>query len=138
MKHWLDRLGYGNNSIEGGIDQFWVSGGLRVSAIEQVQFLEKLYKGDLAASQKGQAFVRDLLPDTKHECFEIKDKTGLASRKNMPRIGWWVGWAKTSEKIIFFALNIDITDKKQYGLRQSIVISLLEQAHLFKSISCKS
>lgn len=138
MGNWLKRLNYGNKSIEGGIDQFWLSGGLRISAIEQVRFLEKLYKGELDASQEGQAFVRDLMPLSKHKCFETRDKTGLAFRKGSPHIGWWIGWAKASQKIIFFALNIDITDKKQYGLRQSIVISLLEQARLFKGISCKS
>lgn len=138
MKYWLNRLSYGNGKIDGGIDKFWLSGELRVSAIEQVDFLEKLYKGSLDASLKGQAFVRDILPVTQHKCFEIKGKTGLAFRKDKPHIGWWIGWAKAQQRVMFFALNIDIKEKKQYGLRQSIVVSLLEQGGLFEENFCAS
>jgi len=42
MKEWLDRLDYGNKDMTGGIDLFWLQGGLRVSAMEQVDFLRKL------------------------------------------------------------------------------------------------
>jgi len=138
MKYWLDRLNYGNANIDGGISNFWLSGGLRISVDEQVQLLEKLYKGQLDASIKGQAFVRDILPVTKHKCFEIRGKTGLAFLKNKPHIGWWIGWAKAQQKVFFFALNIDIKDKKQYGLRQSLVVSLLERPQLFKEKLCAS
>lgn len=136
MKYWLNRLSYGNEKIGGGITKFWLSGDLRVSAVEQVDFLEKLYSGSLDASLKGQAFVRDILPVTQHKCFEIKGKTGLAFRKDKPHIGWWIGWAKAQQRVMFFALNIDIKDKKQYGLRRSIVVSLLEQGGLFEENIC--
>ncbi len=139
MNYWLQRLNYGNGNIDGGISEFWLpGGGLKVSAYEQVTMLEKLYTGQLNASKDGQAFVRDILPVTKHKCFVIKAKTGLAFRKNGPHIGWWIGWAKAQQQVIFFALNIDIKDKKQYGLRQSLAVSLLERAQLFKEKLCAS
>src|SRR4051812_40868150 len=35
MREWLRRLDYGNGDIAGGIDQFWLQGGLRISARDQ-------------------------------------------------------------------------------------------------------
>ena len=42
MREWLDRLEYGNRDTGGGIDHFWLQGGLRISAVEQVRFLHRL------------------------------------------------------------------------------------------------
>src|SRR5690606_19074699 len=41
MHEYLERFGYGNRDISGGIDQFWLTGGLRISAEEQVDFLRR-------------------------------------------------------------------------------------------------
>ncbi len=38
MQAHLDALGYGNRDISGGIDKFWLTGGLRISPHEQIDF----------------------------------------------------------------------------------------------------
>jgi hypothetical protein len=35
MQEWVDRIGYGNRNLSGGIEQFWLTGGLRISAPER-------------------------------------------------------------------------------------------------------
>src|SRR5207245_2037292 len=52
MREWLERLGYGNGDMRGGIDLFWLQGALRVSAMEQVDFLRRLAEGELPMSQR--------------------------------------------------------------------------------------
>ena len=47
MDDWLARLGYGNRDTSGGIDRFWLWGGLRISPIEQIDFLRRLEGGKL-------------------------------------------------------------------------------------------
>ena len=42
MQQHIDAVGYGNRDISGGIDQFWLTGALRISPLEQVQFLQRL------------------------------------------------------------------------------------------------
>ena len=44
MTKYLNRIDYGNNDISSGIDNFWLCGSIKVSAKEQVEFLNKLYK----------------------------------------------------------------------------------------------
>src|SRR5207253_9133030 len=59
MREWLDRLEYGNRGMKGGIDLFWLQGRLRVSAMEQVDFLRRLAEGELPMSQRSQRLVRN-------------------------------------------------------------------------------
>ena len=46
-KEYLTRIQYGNADLSGGVDRFWLDGALRISAMEQVDFLRKLYRNEL-------------------------------------------------------------------------------------------
>src|SRR5690606_28529958 len=58
MREWLDRFDYGNRDMSGGIDQFWLRGGLRISAVQQVEFLRKLAEGRLPVGPRARRLVR--------------------------------------------------------------------------------
>jgi len=47
MKFWLNRANFGNADTTGGIDMFWLTGGLRISPKEQIGFLQRLHDCDL-------------------------------------------------------------------------------------------
>ncbi|HEX3096240.1 MAG TPA: penicillin-binding transpeptidase domain-containing protein, partial [Usitatibacter sp.] len=51
MREGLERLEYGNRDMSGGIDLFWLQGGSRISAMEQVAFLHRLAEGRLPMTQ---------------------------------------------------------------------------------------
>jgi beta-lactamase class D len=53
MQTWLERFDYGNRNIAGGQDMFWLDGDLRISALKQVLFLEKLASGKLRPPPSG-------------------------------------------------------------------------------------
>ncbi|HEY0232415.1 MAG TPA: penicillin-binding transpeptidase domain-containing protein, partial [Dokdonella sp.] len=65
MQKYLHDLDYGNADIGGGIDQFWLTGALRIDPIEQVDFVDRLRRGVLPVSKRSQDVVRDILPMTK-------------------------------------------------------------------------
>ena len=46
-KGYLTRIQYGNADPSGSVDRFWLDGALRISAMEQVDFLRKLYRNEL-------------------------------------------------------------------------------------------
>ena len=58
---WLDRLEYGNRMAGKNVERFWLEGPLAISPLEQVEFVAKLAKGELAASDRSQNKVRDIL-----------------------------------------------------------------------------
>ena len=67
MEEWLKRFRYGNADASSDITRFWLGGPLRVSADEQLDFLARMYRGELPVSPKTLEAVKATLaqgPDT--------------------------------------------------------------------------
>lgn len=60
MKYWLDKANYGNADTSGGIDKFWLTGGLRISPKQQIDFLKRLHDNKLPFSQRSVDIVKKL------------------------------------------------------------------------------
>lgn len=104
MREWLHRLDYGNEDLSGGVDQFWLQGGLRVSAREQVELLYKLAEGRLPMTQRAQRLVRQALVVEKTRDHTLYAKTGTSGGREP--VAWWVGWIeKKGRPIAVFAMN---------------------------------
>lgn len=60
-RQYLSKVRYGNADPSGGIDTFWLSGNLRISAEEQVAFLQRLYRNELPFRVEHQRLVKDVM-----------------------------------------------------------------------------
>ena len=99
MQKYLDLLDYGNRDIGGGIDQFWLTGNLRIDPMQQVDFVDRLRRGVLPVSKRSQELVRDILPVTKVGDATIRAKSGLLGRRaGKPSLGWMVGWTEKGSR----------------------------------------
>ena len=106
MQKYVDLFDYGNRDIGGGIDQFWLTGNLRIDPVQQVDFVDRLRRGALPVSKRSQDLVRDILPVTKAGDTIIRAKSGLlGAETGKPSLGWMVGWAEKGEARTVFALN---------------------------------
>ena len=135
MREWIDRLDYGNRDISGGIDLFWLQGGLRVSAMEQVQFLHRLAEGRLPATQRAQRLVRNALVVEKTRTHTLYAKTGtIDSGRNA--ITWWVGWVERKGRpVAYFALNLEPSSRSVFADRFVIARGILHAAGILPSES---
>ena len=121
MQKYLTAFDYGNHDIGGGIDQFWLTGALRIDPIQQIDFVDRLRRGVLPADKRHQAQVRDILPVTKVGDAVIRAKTGLLGAElGKPSLGWVVGWAETAGEQTVFALNCDVPEPGQAALRMAL------------------
>jgi beta-lactamase class D len=108
MQKFVDLLDYGNHNIGGGIDQFWLTGDMRIDPMQQVDFLDRLRRGVLPVSKRSQELVRDILPTVKVGEATIRYKTGLlGAERGQPSLGWLVGWAEKGNTQTVFAMNMD-------------------------------
>jgi beta-lactamase class D len=108
MADWVTRLDYGNHDISGGIDRFWLSGNLRISPLEQLDFLRRFDGNALPISERTADIVRDIITLDVGPDHVLRGKTGMASPPNEPQeVGWFVGWVELGERRIFFATAID-------------------------------
>jgi beta-lactamase class D len=106
MQHYIDAVGYGNQDISGEIDSFWLDGGLRISQEEQIQFLGRLYEGDLPFSDRAMDIVREIIVLEETDEYKLSGKTGWTSRVE-PQIGWFVGYLEEDGNVYFFATNVE-------------------------------
>ena len=121
MQKYVDLFEYGNRDIGGGIDQFWLTGNLRIDPIEQIDFVDRLRRGALPVSQRSQELVRDILPVTKAGESVIHAKSGLLGAElGKPSLGWMVGWAEKGSANTVFALNMDVREPRHIAARMTL------------------
>ena len=128
MREWIDRLEYGNRDIRGGIDLFWLQGALRVSAVEQVDFLRRLAEGSLPATQRAQRLVRESLVIERTRRYTLYAKTG-SSGTTKNSVWWWVGWVERNGRATaVFAMNFAPAQDSRPQDRSAIGRAVLEAA----------
>lgn len=126
MRVYVSQFGYGNRDIGGNEDSFWLDGKLRISALQQVEFLERLFIGKLPAHPKNLQIVKEMMFLEKIGDATLRGKTGwIPSGDN--KIGWFVGWVERGEESYLFALNLDPNEEKHVAARVSIAKALLAQ-----------
>ena len=107
MQHALDTIGYGNRNIGGGIDQFWLTGALRISPRGQVAVLTRLLHDDLPVSRRSMAIVRAMMVNEATASYTIRAKTGLTTPPGSETVGWWVGWVERGAAAHVFATALE-------------------------------
>lgn len=125
MREYVSRLGYGNEDIGRSVDTFWLKDPLKISAVEQAQFLAKLAQSQLPISESIQQNVREIVLLDQRENLQLYGKTGWENASK-PGIGWWVGWVQKEDRVYTFALNIDIHQASDVSKRIQLGRASLE------------
>ncbi|MBT2338656.1 class D beta-lactamase [Pseudomonas fluorescens] len=103
---YLEKIKYGNQSAVIKVRDYWINGGLEVSAVEQVEFLRKLYRNELPFKPEHLTLTKDIMVTGAGPDWIMRSKTGLGQR-----VGWWVGWIELPAGPVFFAVNIDTPNR---------------------------
>lgn len=106
-REYLQRIGYGNADASGAVDRFWLDGTLRISAVEQLAFLQRLQRNALPFAEAHQRLVKDIMVNSAGRDWILRAKTGWCDGADGP-VGWWVGRVDRPAGALFFALNIDM------------------------------
>ncbi len=108
MADWVTRLDYGNHDISGQPDLFWLKGGLRITPLQQIDFLRRLDGGKLPIQEHTLDVVRDIITLDVTPDYVLRGKTGSAAQPEEPMdVAWFVGWVELGERRVFFATVID-------------------------------
>jgi beta-lactamase class D len=143
----LRRFGYGNQSAGTSADlrHFWLSGPLQISAIEQVDFLNRFRANELDVDRSVQERTKTLLKvgNCGSDCI-IYGKTGAVLPindsgylrngdnsvlpKDIERTGWFVGWMDRPDADggpVVFAHNLDLALPGAMAARTSVAFEIL-------------
>lgn len=116
MQQYLKAVHYGNMTMGGPIDSFWLTGGLRISCDEQIEFLKNFYLDTYHFSPEVIATVKRILIQEDTLGYKLSGKTGWGMMNGEEtggkklNIGWFVGYVEKGEDVYFFATNIEAVD----------------------------
>lgn len=119
MKYWLDKVNYGNADTTGGIDQFWLTGGLRISPKQQIDFLKRLHNNQLPFSQRSVDIVKDIMITKDTLNYTIRAKTGWGGHGKKD-VGWFVGYIETNDNVYYFSNCIQTESENLTNVNRAI------------------
>ena len=76
MQHYLDTVKYGNMTMGGSIDTFWLNNTLQISPDEQTGFVKKLYFAELPFAERTQRIVKTMMLQEETPAYKLYYKTG--------------------------------------------------------------
>lgn len=119
MKYWIDKAQYGNMDTTGGLDKFWLTGGLRITPQQQIDFLQRLHDNKLPFSQRSMDIVKKIMVVKDTSDYVLRAKAGWGMRPNED-IGWYVGYLESNGKPYYF-VNCVQADSTYMSIRENTV-----------------
>lgn len=131
MQEHIDKIGYGNQDISGGLTTFWLRSSLKISAFEQVQLLNQFYAGQLPFSANTAAVVKKNITLANDGRLWLMGKTGSGYQEGKYILGWFVGCVEKNGRRAIFATNIEASDNAHGGRAREITKAVLKELGLF-------
>jgi beta-lactamase class D len=102
MKRYIDTLSFGNKTMGGPIDSFWLNNVIKISPDEQLGLLKRLYFDQLPFRKSTQQQVRNVMLQEDNTAYKLSYKTGWGADEKNNQIGWLVGWVEENKHVYFF------------------------------------
>jgi len=119
MNNYLENIKFGQMIVnDQTIDNFWLVGTSNINSLQQINFLERLYRKELPISNKTNRILRDILKIGTYKDFLLSGKTGFETSSES-HTGWFVGYIERSNELYFFASRIS-PRKKNYEVDEFI------------------
>lgn len=131
LKSYIQRIGYGNKTISGELSSYWLESSLKISPIEQVELLTKLYNNSFGFDPENINAVKDSIRLYSSETGTFYGKTGTGRIDDQDISGWFVGCIETADNTYFFATNIRADDNATGSNAAEISMSILSDMNIW-------
>lgn len=133
MARALAEFEYGNRQLgtASHLTTYWLDDTLRISAVEQVEFLSKLALEEYFLSPDTYTIANDIMVMDRSDQWVMRAKTGWRYDEESMDIGWFVGWLECTNEKYVFAMNMDMPDTRYLSRRKQIIYAALEDIGVF-------
>ena len=105
MKAFVERFGYGNRDTSAWEAPFWIGSTLRISTVEQVEFLDRLFRNEFGVRPGSVAAVEGFMRQEAQDGRVLHFKTGACTDRDAGPEVWLVGFVQNGEERTYFAMN---------------------------------
>lgn len=109
-RYFLDKSNYGNADLSGNIKDFWLQSSLKISPMEQIDFLKKFHHYRLPFSKRNIDIVKNVIVLSNNNNGILSGKTGAGLINDKTVNGWFIGYVEKGNNIYYFASYIQGED----------------------------
>lgn len=129
MEYFFTEIGYGEGNLGDDPDSYWNGSGIKISALEQVELLVKLYSNDFGFS--------DANIDAVIDAMELNDaglygKTGTGRLDDINVAGWFIGFVETDANTYFFAVYLNSDSGADGTMAYETAQNILENMNIIE------
>lgn len=125
IKDYVHRIGYGNQSVKGDESSYWLNSSLKISPIEQVELLKKLYYNELQFYPENVNALKNSICLFSTNNITYYGKTGTEEVNQRNTSGWFIGFLEKDNHPYFFATNIQDDDNITGADAANLTFSIL-------------
>ena len=129
MEDFFTEIGYGDCNFGSDSDSYWNGSGVKVSALEQVELLVKLYRNDFDFNDANIAAVMNAMALNNEGPY---GKTGTGRLNGVNIAGWFVGFIETSNNTYFFAVYLYSDSGADGALAYETALNILESMNIIE------
>lgn len=133
IKNYVNKIGYGNQTVNGDTSSYWMDSSLKISPIEQVETLKKLYYNEFHFLPENINAVKNSICLYSNTAGSLYGKTGTLEVRHQNTSGWFIGFIEKSDHIYFFATNIESKRNTTGPIASELTLSILSNLHLWES-----
>ncbi len=131
IDRYIREIRYGNENTKGGLSSYWMESSLKISPIEQVELLRKLYENNLGFGIQNVNAVKDSILLSSSEAGNLYGKTGTGCIDGKDVNGWFVGYVEAPDNTWFFAANIAANDDASGNSAAEITQHILSKINIW-------
>lgn len=125
INEFLQKLEYGNTKTGTNLDTYWMDDSLKISPLEQVELLQKLYINDFEFKKENVETVKQSLFLESTASSSLYGKTGTGQTDGQNTLGWFIGYIEKGDKVYYFATNIKDSPDASGSSAAQITLSIL-------------
>lgn len=131
VDRYIQQIGYGNENTGGNPSSYWMESSLKISPLEQVELLRKLYDNSFGFDPGNINEVKDSILLSSSESGNLYGKTGTGCIDGKDVNGWFVGYVESPDNTHFFAVNILADDGAAGSNAAKITLSVLSEMNIW-------
>ncbi|MED1469857.1 penicillin-binding transpeptidase domain-containing protein [Bacillus salipaludis] len=132
---YLNSISYGNKDISGGLTNFWLQSSLKISPLEQLNFLKRFYTYQLPFSKRTIDLVKKILVIDHKNGALLSGKTGTGwangEINGTPINGWFIGYVEKKGETYIFTTNIEADHNASSSKAKDITLRILKDKGIY-------